>query len=145
VRIDPPPDGEPVETEQIAFLTVEQVVLLHEESIRRYSSGESAALRDPGLLESAVMNPRQTFGGDYLYDSLAAMSAAYLIGLCQNHAFENGNKRVAFAACATFLRLNGWQLTLTQDEAVDLTLRVAERRIDRDEVVAVLEGKALLL
>jgi death-on-curing protein len=85
------------------------------------------------------MAPRQTFGGQYLYRALTEMAAAYLIGLALNHAFENGNKRVAFAACSVFLRVNGYRLTLTQDEAVDLTLRVISHELSREEVVQILE------
>ena len=110
----------PAEAGQIAFLTIEQVNELHEEAIHRYSPGESLSVLNQGLLESAVATPQQTWGGEMLYRSLEEMAATYLIGLNQNHAYENGNKRVAFAACSAFLRMNGFQLTLTQEEAVDL-------------------------
>jgi len=126
--------------EEIWFLSVEQVIDLHVESIRRHSPTESLAIRDTGLLESAVMTPQQTFGGEFLYETITAMAAAYLIGLSGNHAFENGNKRVAFAACSTFLRMNGWRLTLSQDEAVDLTLRVVNHQLSRDAVIELLDN-----
>src|SRR5262249_59056765 len=113
---------------------------LHAEGIRRFSPGESLALRHRGQLESAVMNPQQTFGGVYLYRSLAEMAAAYLVGLALNHAFENGNKRVAFTACSVFLRINGYRLTLTQDEAVELTFNVVNRAWDQEKAVAGIEG-----
>ena len=61
-----------------------------------------------------------------------------MISLVSNHALENGNKRVGFAACSTFLRMNGFRLNLTQNEAVDITLRLAKHKIEREEVVAVL-------
>lgn len=85
------------------------------------------------------MAPRQTFGGQYLYQSLAEMAAAYLVGLALNHAFESGNKRVAFAACSTFLRMNGYRLTLTQNEAVELTLNVVNHVWDREKAAQVIE------
>ena len=68
------------------------------------------------------------------------MAAAYLIGLAFNHPFENGNKRVAFAACSTFLRMNGYRLTFSQDEAVDLTMRVVKHEMEREDVVELLKG-----
>lgn len=70
--------------------------------------------------------------GEFLYGSIADMAGAYLIGLAQNHACENGNKRVAYATCSTFLRMNGFRLTLTQDEAVRLTFNVVNHKIDRE-------------
>ena len=125
--------------EEIAFLTREQVLILHEEGIKRYSPTESLNILNETALRSAVNTPQQTFDGSYLYQSLTEMATAYLIGLAGNHAFEQGNKRVAFAACSTFLRMNGYRLTLTQDEAVDLTLRVVTHKIEREEVVELLD------
>ena len=100
-----PEEGE--DEADLAFLTVDDVKQLHEAGIRQFSPGESLTLLDYGRLESAVRAPQHSFGGQYLYQSLAEMAAAYLFGLALNHAFENWNKRVAFAACSTILRMNG--------------------------------------
>ena len=59
------------------------------------------------LLESAVAMPQATYEGAYLHPSLAAMAAAYLFHLCQNHAFVDGNKRAAAFSTVLFLALNG--------------------------------------
>ena len=121
--------------DDLIFLTVAQVIELHEEGIKRFSPTESLTLLDKGLLESAVMTPQQTFGGRYLYQTPPEMAAAYLVGLTLNHAFQNGNKRIGFAACSTFLRLNGYRLTLGQDEAVSLTLRLISHELTREDVI----------
>ena len=131
--------------DDVVFLTLGQVIALHAEGIRRYSSTESLNILDMSLLESAVMTPQQTFGGQYLYQTLPEMAAAYMVGLTLNHAFENGNKRIGFAACSTFLRLNGYRLTLSQDEAVDLTLRLISHELTREDVVDVLDSAVDLL
>ena len=86
------------------------------------------------------MTPQQTFGGRYLYQTLPEMASAYLVGLTLNHAFQNGNKRIGFAACSTFLRLNGYRLTLSQDEAVSLTLRLISHELTREGVVDILKN-----
>ena len=127
--------------EEIFFLTVEQVLILHREVILRYSPFESFNVINPIALESAVSQPQASLGGNFLYESVAEMAAAYLIGLVQNHAFENGNKRVGFAAASTFLRMNGRRLTLTEDEAVELTLRVAMGDLEREEATDILQRK----
>lgn len=126
--------------EEVIFLTIAQVINLHEDAIRHYSPTESLRILDQGLLESAVLTPQQTFEGYYFYQTLPEMAAAYLIGLTLNHAFENGNKRIGLAACSTFLRLNGYRLTLTQNEAVDLTLRLISHELSREDVVRILEN-----
>jgi death on curing protein len=81
------------------FLSLDEVLEIHEQ-IERY--GGSGGLRDPAGLESAVATPQATFGGEFLHTSIAAMAAAYLFHLCQNHAFIDGNERVG--ANAAFQR-----------------------------------------
>lgn len=129
--------------EDVVFLTIAQVINLHEDGIRLYSPTESLNILDQGRLESAVLTPQQTFEGRYFYQSLTEMATAYLIGLTLNHAFENGNKRIGFAACSTFFRLNGYRLTLSQDEAVDLTLRLISHELSREDAVRVLANAAV--
>lgn len=119
------------------FLRVDEVIELHRQGIALY--GGEPGLRDRGLLESAVLAPQQTFGGEYLYPSLPEMAAAYWLGLVMNHVFVDGNKRLGLRAADVFLALNGLDLTLTEAEAVDLTLRITVHQIGREELVARIE------
>lgn len=125
--------------QDIVFLTSDQVIMIHEEGIKRYSPNEPLTILNKGLLHSAVMTPQQTFDGQYLYKTLTEMATAYMVGLTLNHPFENGNKRVGLAACSTFLRMNGYRLTLSQDEAVDLVHRLASHEFSREDVVRILD------
>jgi death-on-curing protein len=43
----------------------------------------------------------------YANGDLFGQAAALCTGLALNHPFLDGNKRVAFSACATFLEVNG--------------------------------------
>jgi len=135
-------EGGEIEEEQpdIVFLSVDDIIDIHENTITRHSPGESLYIRDQGLLESATFSPQHTFEGDYLYGSVVEMAAVLMQSLAGNHPFENGNKRVAFGACSVFLRINGFRLTLTQKEAVDLTVRVVNHQISRDEVIEILRN-----
>ncbi len=126
----------------ILFVAVEDVIRLHDQSIKRH--GGSYGIRDAGLLESAVYMPNQTFGGVYLHPTLGAKAAAYLFHLCQNHAFIDGNKRVGLLACETFLRWNGYELTLTDDEAEEMVLRVAEGVLSKEALTALIESSLRL-
>ena len=116
------------------FVSLEAVLLIHEQMIRAY--GGSDAIRDGGLLESAVEMARAQFGGAYLHDGLASMAAAYLFHLCQNHPFIDGNKRTALAASQVFLRGNGHRLDVEKVALESLTLGVAAGEIRKDAVVA---------
>ncbi len=74
--------------------------------------GGTSGIRDPGLLESALYRPQTGY-----YADIAEMAAALFESLLINHAFLDGNKRVAFFATDTFLRLNGWKLAVDGKKA----------------------------
>ncbi len=82
--------------------------LLHSESIAAH--GGADGLRDEGLFESALSRPQNLFAYEGATD-VARLAASYAFGLAKNHAFIDGNKRVAFIAAVLFLRLNGHRLT----------------------------------
>ncbi|MBA3393926.1 MAG: type II toxin-antitoxin system death-on-curing family toxin [Deltaproteobacteria bacterium] len=105
------------------FLTLDEVLGLHQRQIERYGGG--SGIRDLGLLQSAISMPAASFDGVWLHGSLEEMAAGYLFHLAQNHPFVDGNKRTAAIAMIVFLRLNGLVPTLTEDELVDLTVGVA--------------------
>ena len=117
---------------EIRFLAIEQVLAIHEDSIRRY--GGDSGLRDRGLLESALATPQMTFGGSLLHTDLYSMAAAYLFHICSNHPFIDGNKRTAAATAAVFLEVNGYELTASEPELVDLVLAVAQGNLQKPEI-----------
>jgi death-on-curing protein len=127
-------------TERPAFLTVEHVLAIHGRVIADF--GGDPAVRDQGLLESAVMMPAARYGGELLHPDLPAMAAAYLFHICRNHPFVDGNKRTALVAAEVFLLLNGWRLRATNRELERMTLNIAEGKLTKDEVVAFLRGHA---
>lgn len=87
--------------EGVTFLTVDEVLELHLEQIELF--GGSAGARDLNLLESAVAQPSQQFGGEYLHEDVPAMAAAYLFHIVSNHPFIDGNKRTGTDAAIVFL------------------------------------------
>ncbi len=82
--------------DQYRFLTVDEVLELHDLQIQRY--GGSSGVRDKGLLESAVAMPQASFGGKYMHEGLFQMAAAYAFHIAENQPFIDGNKRTALAA-----------------------------------------------
>ena len=110
------------------YLSLAEVLLLHRLVMEQ--SRQQALLRDLGALESAIAQPRQTFGGKDLYPGLAAKAAALGFSLIQNHPFVDGNKRVGHAAMVTFLRLNGRRLEATVEEGEQAILDVASGVLD---------------
>ena len=87
-------------------------------------------VRDLGLLDSACHRPQAGLFGRQAYPTLAGKAAALMHSLACNHALVDGNKRLALLATVVFLRINGYRLDLTDDEASDLTLSVAAGQLD---------------
>jgi len=115
------------------------VLQIHDTLSERF--GGAFGLRDAGLLGSALASLQASFGGQRLNASFAEMAASCLVGLVQNHPFIDGNKRTAYAATATFLRLNGLRLRLSQDAKFELVLGVTEGHVTKVEVVQILAAK----
>ena len=97
------------------------LLLLHDESIAEH--GGAPGIRDEGLFESAMARPLNLAA--YGAPGVAELAAAYGVGLAKNHAFVDGNKRVAFLAVGLFLALNGQRLVASQAEAAVVMLDVA--------------------
>jgi death-on-curing protein len=123
------------------FLDVEDVEELHRLQLARFGGGDG--VRDPGLLASAVAQAQMSFGGEFVHEGLFEMAAAYLFHLVRNHPFVDGNKRVGLLSALTFLDLNGIPVRQPASESLyELTMGVAEGRIDRPEVARVLRRAA---
>jgi death-on-curing protein len=124
------------------FPNRDEVLLLHADQIATF--GGTAGVRDQGLLDSALAQPQATFGGKLLHPTLADQAAAYFYHLSRNHPFIDGNKRTAFGVMDAFIEVNGYRLTLTDDEAYELTMQVAQGQMGKAELVGML-AKALEL
>ena len=115
------------------YPTLKEVLSLHEILIDRF--GGQPGVRDMGLLQSALSRPQTGY-----YESLSLQAAALLQSLCQNHAFVDGNKRVAFATTAIFLRMNGYRLKVDPDNGESfLVEEVIEKKADLNFIAIWLE------
>lgn len=101
--------------------------LLH---VAERALGFEAKVRDLGLLEAAAARPAASAFGQDAYPGLDEKAAALLHSLARNHALVDGNKRLALAGMIAFYGLNGRRLNLTNDEAYDLVMAVADGRLD---------------
>ena len=89
-------------------------------------------VRGQGKLESALAQPQQSFGGQYLYDGLYEKAAALWSYLTLNHPFIDGNKRMGLICCHMFLALNEYALVAPQGEAVEMSVAIASGRYGSD-------------
>ena len=116
------------------YLTLDQVLELHADGIRRY--GGDPGIRDLGLVQSAVSQPRMSFAGQELYSTLAEKAAALGFSLIRNHGFVDGNKRIGFAAIEASLRPNGHRIAASIDDAERAIIAVASSEWTREQLVA---------
>lgn len=109
------------------YPTTGQIVALNAEV-----GGPGAGVRDMRGVESAVERPQQTFDGNDLYPSIWDKAAAILHSLCSGQHFLDGNKRTAWVASRTFLKVNGYLLdpALDVDDAERFVLDLSTRVID---------------
>lgn len=115
------------------ILSKEQVLMLHERLIE--ATGGSAGIRDEGMLDSALSNPFQSFGGEELYPSIQAKAAQLCFGLVKNHSMVDGNKRLGTHVMLVFLALNGYELSYSQQELSDTILALASGKIGAEDIL----------
>lgn len=104
--------------------------------IARRAIGNSVEVRDFGLLESALARPRASVFGRDAYPELHVKAAALLHSLLCNHALLDGNKRLAWTACLTFLAINGQRISASEDDRFEFVIRVASGQDDDLDEIA---------
>ncbi|ACU69521.1 death-on-curing family protein [Catenulispora acidiphila DSM 44928] len=98
--------------------------------------GPNTPIRDPGMIASAAHRPRTTAFGEDAYPDLHTKAAAILHSILRNHPLVDGNKRLAWVACRTFLAVNGADFTPDEDAAVDFVMRAAASELGDVEAIA---------
>lgn len=114
-------------------LTKEQVLMLHDQLIE--ATGGSKGIRDEGMLESALMNPYQSFGGIELYPSIQAKAAQLCFGIVKDHPMIDGNKRLGTHVMLVFLVLNGYELSYSQKELSDTILLLTTGKLQSEDIL----------
>lgn len=115
------------------YPTLDETLELHRNLIDRF--GGSPGVRDLGLLQSALGRPQSGY-----YSSLSLQAAALIQSLALNHGSVDGNKRVAFALTAIFVRMNGYRLRVTPDNGESFLIeKVIQGKADIDSISQWLE------
>ena len=115
------------------FLSLEQALIIAAEvtGLPVETVARSARL---DLLDSALVAPEASFGGQEFYQGFEAKAAVLCVRIAKNHPLLDGNKRLAWICLRMFCELNSYRLTSTDDDAVAFMLEVAAGTIGVDEV-----------
>jgi death on curing protein len=119
------------EAPEPVWITYEQAIAIHSRQLRRF--GGAPGLRDEGMLRSALERPVNKW--TYEQSPLAELAAAYAFGLAKNHAFIDGNKRIAFMAMMTFLHKNGVAFAPDPAQATKIVLALAAGEVSEESLV----------
>jgi death on curing protein len=114
------------------YLPAELVIAIHADLLHRY--GGEPGIRDRGLLESALAQPKMAFGGKDIHKTIFDKAAAYGFHICNNHPFVDGNKRVALVLMDLFLQKNGWAIIATEEETYSMMISLASGKLSRPKL-----------
>src|SRR6202000_1405793 len=118
------------EPKEPLWITYEQAIAIHSRQLRRF--GGAPGLRDEGMLRSALERPINKWR--YEQSEMPELAAAYAFGLAKNHAFVDGNKRIAFMAMMIFLRKNGVRFAPGQAQATKVILALAAGEVSEQSL-----------
>ena len=119
-----------------SFLSFAEVLEIQRVQAENY--GGDFALRDRGLLESALAMPESSFGGEFLHSTFFAMAAAYAYHIAENQPFVDGNKRTGLAAALVFLALNGVEIEDPKGRLYKAMMDIAARKLSKEGLAALL-------
>ncbi len=123
---------------KVVFIPKKIILLFHERLILTY--GGFHGIRDEKLLDSALGQPKATFDGKFLHNTLMKMAAAYGYHLCNNHPFVDGNKRIALVAMDIFLQRNGYEIIASEKETYKIMIALSSGKLSKDELARWLEN-----
>jgi death-on-curing protein len=120
------------------WLNKESIYAIHGLSIARF--GGADGVRDEHALETSLSRPLQHYSYGDPVPGIFELAAIYCSGVVKGHPFIDGNKRTGFLAAYTFLRINGYQLIASEEEAAIQILALADSRLSDGELTAWLEA-----
>ena len=116
------------------WMEMVDAVIFHDMELAAH--GGSTGLRDAGMLESAIMRPRNLWAYADAPPSLTRLAAAYAFGISSNHPFVDGNKRTALVVSFAFLDVNAVAVTVSQEDAYETILALAAGEIGEQQIAA---------
>ncbi|WP_010529299.1 type II toxin-antitoxin system death-on-curing family toxin [Lentibacillus jeotgali] len=111
----------------MTYLTGEEIFIIHYTVMEMYHDLDQAGIKYPDKFEAMLERPKTVLFGEEQYPSIEEKACCYYHSIARGgHIFHNGNKRTALTVFETFLNLNSYELTMTNEEAEDFTVYLAE-------------------
>lgn len=116
------------------YLTEKEIITLNVYVIEKYSPKEPIGVKEPTALNMLVNAPQQYVFGSEQYPTIELKAANLVRNLVKKHVFYNGNKRTALMTMIVFLKVNGYQFNVTNDEAVEYMVRIATEDLQEADI-----------
>jgi death-on-curing protein len=113
------------------YLAINDVLIIHKRLIEKY--GGSLGIRDIGLLDSSISQPKMTFDQKELYPTIYEKAGILSFSLIKNHSFIDGNKRIGHAAMEIFLLINGFEIISDLEEQERIVMSIAKGTMQKEE------------
>ena len=123
----------------IQYLSDEDLKHVSDQIIKEF--GGINGIRNEALLESALINPFQTFTGQDLYPTILNKAIQLCYAIIKNHPFLDGNKRTGLHSLLILLNINGWKIDIAHDESIDIIFNVADGSFNRQKFLLLLKEK----
>lgn len=109
------------------YLSGEEISIIHYTVMEIYNDMEQAGIKYPDKFEAMLERPKTELFEEEQYPSIAEKACCYYHSIARGgHIFHNGNKRTALTVFVTFLNVNGYEFTMTNEEAEEFTVYLAE-------------------
>ena len=118
------------------YLTEKQIEKINALAIQRYSPNEQIQTVSPSALNMIVNLPEQFVFGKPLYPTIFDKATILFVQLIKKHVFANANKRTAFFVLVKFLQLNGYHLSVSVEEAVDMCVTIEVEALTDEKMIS---------
>ena len=113
---------------------IDDLIELHADCIETF--GGAPGIRDRGALEGSLARAAHIIAYTNHEVDVVDVAAAVCASICRNHAFIDGNKRIAFIALGIILELNGFYLDARELDAEATMMKLASGMLPEDEFKA---------
>ena len=122
------------------YLIKENLLEINKKVIEKH--GGDYGIFSDGNLDFCVVSPSQRVYGTEIYSELHQKAASIMSNIQKLHPFLDGNKRTGFEACDVFFRINGYALNVNKEEAVSISLEIAECSMNMEQTSLWLKSHA---
>lgn len=125
------------------YLTGEEISIIHYTVMEMYDDMEQAGIKYLDKFEAMLERPKTVLFGEEQYPSIVEKACCYYHSIARGgHIFHNGNKRTALTVFVTFLDVNGYEFTMTNDDAEEFTVYLArDEKFKENDCIHYLMGE----